>query len=276
MTRVLIVEDSRSMRKVLRRALVSCGLRDDEIVEASDGHQGLEQIAAHDPGLVLSDINMPGLRGDVMIERLRSEGRLAGRHLVVVTSRYDAPLFEKLLDDGAEFILRKPFAPHALHRHLEPLVSELRQRDELPGVAFGTAHLDTAMVKVLEEMTFLSAGRDDAALPTVGDVFVAGIPVADGGTHLVLGGDRAAASEIAHNLTGEPALDDTDRLDAIGELANVVVGEWLALADSTKAGVPFGTPTLSVQASSDGVPNGAMGFVLDETDQHVFAALVVR
>ena len=72
--RILIVDDSRAMRAIVRRHLAQAGFGDAEIEEAEDGKQALDQIAASRPDVVLSDWNMPVMTGIELLEHLRGQG----------------------------------------------------------------------------------------------------------------------------------------------------------------------------------------------------------
>ena len=67
---ILIVDDSNTMRKIVSRSLRQAGLDCDNLLEAGDGQQALEVLAANKVDLVLSDINMPNMNG---IEFLRAK-----------------------------------------------------------------------------------------------------------------------------------------------------------------------------------------------------------
>ena len=55
MSRVLVVDDSTVMRRVIRTGLSMCGLEDADVVEARDGQEALETIRRQAPALIISD-----------------------------------------------------------------------------------------------------------------------------------------------------------------------------------------------------------------------------
>ena len=73
--KILIVDDSKAMRLIVRRALRQAGLADDGIHEANNGAEALAQIRAASPDLVLSDWNMPEMSGIDLLSTLAKEGR---------------------------------------------------------------------------------------------------------------------------------------------------------------------------------------------------------
>jgi len=60
---VLIVDDSNTMRKIVSRALRQAGIDFSTILEAGDGQEALDVLAANDVDVILSDINMPNMNG---------------------------------------------------------------------------------------------------------------------------------------------------------------------------------------------------------------------
>ncbi len=71
MTKVLVVDDSSTMREIVASFLSKNGF---EVTLAHDGHDGLAQLRA-DPGirLIISDVNMPNMDGLTMVEKIRTE-----------------------------------------------------------------------------------------------------------------------------------------------------------------------------------------------------------
>lgn len=71
MPRVLVVDDAKTMRDTLKDLLIPQGF---EVVEAENGEQGLEMMAAHAIDLVISDLNMPGMDGLTMCGHIKTQG----------------------------------------------------------------------------------------------------------------------------------------------------------------------------------------------------------
>ena len=74
--KILIIDDSTTVRQQVRAALASASF---EVVEAADGVEGLEAITERqDLGAVLCDVNMPRMGGLEMLEMLQAKGKLDG------------------------------------------------------------------------------------------------------------------------------------------------------------------------------------------------------
>jgi len=111
-TRILTVDDSRSMRALLRMTLAGSGF---SVVEAEDGQAALDWLEANEVDLIITDINMPRVDGFEFIERLREENRRhVGRPILVLTTEQTAEKRARAREAGATGWLPKPFDPEQL------------------------------------------------------------------------------------------------------------------------------------------------------------------
>ena len=108
---VLTVDDSRTMRDMLKLALVEAGYR---VVQAEDGLHGLEVLAAETPRVIVTDINMPRLDGFGFIERVRADAAWRGIPILVLTTESDAAKKDRARRAGATGWIVKPFDPAKL------------------------------------------------------------------------------------------------------------------------------------------------------------------
>ncbi len=115
-TRVLIVDDSGTMRSIVRRILSACRYR-LEISEAAEGIAALQQIRDGSFDLIFLDYNMPGLNGlETLSEIKRENPRLSA---VMMTSMVDDAIVNRARAAGALAFLRKPFYPPDIDTVLE-------------------------------------------------------------------------------------------------------------------------------------------------------------
>ncbi len=110
---VLIVDDSRVMRAMVRRVLRMSGIPLDSVGEAENGESALAALAAGPCDLMLLDVNMPGMTGLELLERLRASDATKQLPVVVVSTEGNEPRVKAMKDMGASFV-RKPFAPEEL------------------------------------------------------------------------------------------------------------------------------------------------------------------
>ena len=104
--RILIVEDSPTMRQLLAFALKR--LRGVEVVEASDGMDGLRKVTADEFDLALIDINMPVMDGLKLIHLIRQEPDLVAMPIIVITTEGALEDRDSALALGANEYLTKP------------------------------------------------------------------------------------------------------------------------------------------------------------------------
>lgn len=110
--RVLIIDDSRAMRAILRQILREIGL---EVVEACDGQEALEQLRNHpDISLALVDWNMPVMNGYDFVRAVRSQRSYDQLRLMMVTTETEMEQVTKALTAGADEYLMKPFTREVL------------------------------------------------------------------------------------------------------------------------------------------------------------------
>jgi two-component system chemotaxis response regulator CheY len=110
--RVLIVDDSRAMRTILRTTLTALG---HEAVEAGNGQEGLQRLAGDGPfSLALVDWNMPVLNGYDFVRAVRSDPANSAIKLIMVTTEVETEDVVRALEAGADEYVMKPFTPDIL------------------------------------------------------------------------------------------------------------------------------------------------------------------
>ena len=108
---VLTVDDSRTIRDMLRMALSESGYR---VVQAVDGVDGLETLQKEVPDVIITDINMPRLDGFGFIEQVRSDARFRATPILVLTTENDPAMKDRARAAGATGWIVKPFNPEKL------------------------------------------------------------------------------------------------------------------------------------------------------------------
>ncbi|OQW75000.1 MAG: response regulator [Proteobacteria bacterium ST_bin14] len=105
-TRVLTVDDSATMRSLLRHALVGEGF---EVAQADDGVSALEWLATNDCDVIITDINMPRMDGFGLIERVRAGGAHVHRPILVLSTESSDEKKARARNAGATGWIIKPF-----------------------------------------------------------------------------------------------------------------------------------------------------------------------
>lgn len=123
MNKLLIVDDSSTMRKIIMRVLRQAEISVDNILEAGNGVEGMQQLASHpDVGLVLSDVNMPEMNGLEFVKAIRKSHAKDKLPIIMVTTESGQGLLTNALEEGANGFVCKPFTPETIRSALEPFV----------------------------------------------------------------------------------------------------------------------------------------------------------
>lgn len=103
---ILAVDDSRTMRDMLRLALTEAGFN---VLLAEHGVHGLEVLEEQMPDVIITDINMPEMDGFGFIDGVRAQDQLRGVPILVLTTESDPSLKERARSAGATGWIVKPF-----------------------------------------------------------------------------------------------------------------------------------------------------------------------
>ncbi|MFN0205030.1 MAG: response regulator [Planctomycetota bacterium] len=118
---ILIVDDSRAMRAILLRTLRQAGFESHTILEAGDGTEAMLRIRESKPDLILSDMNMPGVTGIELLQKLQTEN--IDIPLGFITSESSQEAQAAAADAGARFFITKPFSPERLQTVLSRVLN---------------------------------------------------------------------------------------------------------------------------------------------------------
>ena len=118
--KILVVDDSRAMRMIVRRTLRQAGYGDHDINEACDGQEAFDTISADTPDIVITDWNMPNMTGIELLEALRKVGNDV--KLGFVTTEGTPDMRERAMNAGALFLITKPFTADHFKDALTPVI----------------------------------------------------------------------------------------------------------------------------------------------------------
>ncbi|MDB4966450.1 MAG: hybrid sensor histidine kinase/response regulator [Myxococcales bacterium] len=119
--RILLVDDDPDATRLYRTMLVSDG---HEVVVLDSGIDAVEAASATPFDLVITDFNMPGIKGDVTLSLLRA--RLPSLPVIIMTSETSAVVEKRARDAGAAAFLRKPCASDVLARTIARVAKKPR------------------------------------------------------------------------------------------------------------------------------------------------------
>jgi two-component system chemotaxis response regulator CheY len=146
--KILVVDDSAMMRKLIVRAIRASGCPDTQIVEAGDGLEALAAIDRHGPSidLILCDINMPNVSGLSLLRSLRSTPEFRRTPFFVVTADGSDDAVRQALSEGAAGVIGKPFRP-------EDIAAIVRERRSKGKGATSSAFKTDTVVGMIRAMS---------------------------------------------------------------------------------------------------------------------------
>lgn len=124
---VLVVDDNRDM-SAFEADLLG---RKYRVVTAFDGQEGLQKALEIHPDLVVSDVMMPRMSGDRMIQALRRHREMDDTPIILITAKADEEFLVKMLKEGVQAYFRKPFSSGELMAHADGLVKEKKLKGAL-------------------------------------------------------------------------------------------------------------------------------------------------
>ena len=125
--RVLVVEDNAEMRRFICEALRT----EFRVESAPDGQSALEAAVVAPPDLVVTDLMLPRLGGDRLVEAMRVLPALKDIPVLVLSAKDDATLRARLLAGAAQDYVTKPFSAQELRARVRNLATVKRARDDL-------------------------------------------------------------------------------------------------------------------------------------------------
>lgn len=122
--RVLVVDDSPAMRMLLKKILNQSGLPIENILDASDGVEGLIRLRDNPINLILSDINMPNMDGEEFVRQVKADKAFREIPVLMITTDNSTARVLRLRQLGAQGYICKPFTPEMVKAKVLGLMSE--------------------------------------------------------------------------------------------------------------------------------------------------------
>ncbi|MBU1862712.1 MAG: response regulator [Candidatus Omnitrophica bacterium] len=116
--KILIVDDSKVMRKMIQKGLRQAGY-ECEVVEAGDGVEALEKLDASIT-VVFVDVKMPVMDGIELVKEIRKRGNAVP--ILMITTESSQERIDEAKNAGANGYLIKPFTPAKIKKHLGEVV----------------------------------------------------------------------------------------------------------------------------------------------------------
>jgi two-component system, chemotaxis family, chemotaxis protein CheY len=120
---VLVIDDSSVMRAMIRKSLQLSGIELQGVYEAADGKQGIDILDYCCTDLIITDINMPVMNGEAMIEQIKNNPKTKDIPILVISSEGSKLRVGRLKDKGVSFI-HKPFFPETIRDMIRTILKK--------------------------------------------------------------------------------------------------------------------------------------------------------
>ncbi len=126
MLHVMLVDDSITIRRVMKNVLMRLIKGELTFIEAGTGVEALALIKAHpEVKLILLDVNMPEMNGDIFLEKIRAQPEYNGVRVIMVTTEAEKKTVVRIMKIGANGYIVKPFTPQTMRKSLEPILTRM-------------------------------------------------------------------------------------------------------------------------------------------------------
>lgn len=238
---ILLVDDSNVVKAALIRILSESSLPIDQIFDAADGVEALGILDSNAVSLVITDINMPNMNGEELVEKMRSDPGKKGIPVIVISTDGSATRIDHLKSLDIKAYLRKPFKADEIITTLSEILLTGMEKSPFE-------YLIQAMRQVMPSMVDMSPHFPESGdVPAMqGDALNVRVNYAGeytGELGLIL--ERGLVSCIAARVMGlDDAEDISDDMvdDALRELMNVICGHFVTLMYGDKALINVSTP----------------------------------
>ena len=133
---VLIVDDSATMRTLIRKVLSISGFDVGEYFEGANVREALKVLEQHWVDIILSDLHMPEMDGEALVKALRDHNLWRNIPVVLITTESRQEVLETFVQQGIQGYIRKPFKPEAIRDKLISILGGELHVGELEGCDF--------------------------------------------------------------------------------------------------------------------------------------------
>lgn len=123
--KVMVVDDSSTMRKIITNVLVQIGIPLEDIGNAQDGIDALGKLKSTKYDLVLTDWNMPKMDGLSLVKNLRHLPKYQTTPILMITTEGGKTEVIEALKSGINNYIVKPFNAETLKQKLEPILKKI-------------------------------------------------------------------------------------------------------------------------------------------------------
>lgn len=122
----MLVDDSSTIRRVLKNVMGRMFNEDVQFLEAENGQEAFDTLKKNtDISLIFLDYNMPIMNGEQFLVKVRSDKEFNGVRIVMCTTEAEKSLVVSLMKKGVNGYIAKPFTPEVVRRAIVPIVTRM-------------------------------------------------------------------------------------------------------------------------------------------------------
>jgi two-component system chemotaxis response regulator CheY len=121
---IVIADDSRTARFLIRQYLEMVGFYHAEFMEAENGREALQLVRDNKADILFTDYKMPEMDGLDLLRRVKASPALHELPVVVITSFANQAKIDELSENGAFAVLQKPLSLAKLHEAMKPFLKD--------------------------------------------------------------------------------------------------------------------------------------------------------
>ena len=123
--RVLVVDDSPIIRKILIKAINTCNIDINAVFQAENGIKALEVLKKEWIDVIFTDLNMPEMGGIELIENVRKDEAYSDTPVIVISSLQNEKIMEQAKALGVMYYIKKPFKPEQINLIFNDILGKL-------------------------------------------------------------------------------------------------------------------------------------------------------
>lgn len=124
-SKVLVVDDFATMRKVIRNLLKQIGF--ENIAEAEDGEMALKELKSQNISFIISDWNMPNMTGLDLLKAVRADSDLCNTPFLMVTAEALQDNVVQAVKAGVDNYIVKPFTAEVLNEKISEIIAKYKK-----------------------------------------------------------------------------------------------------------------------------------------------------
>lgn len=121
---ILIVDDSKPMRSVIKKTLRAAGYGGSDFFEAGNGLEALERLQKSWVDIVISDYTMPEMNGLALLQAMKQDDLFRAIPVVVITTEGSKQRIDQFMASGASGYIKKPFTPEQVREMITTILGE--------------------------------------------------------------------------------------------------------------------------------------------------------